>query len=122
MRVLNFIVAILTASITSPYQQWLDFRQAEDQVTRIWIQPRPDKSPGHFKFIYRTIQLPVTNGSNYHDFLGWIDCDTKDYLIEISGITSDGELFYAEKTDGVPFYGEPGQDTIDELMDLTCGN
>lgn len=120
MRVLNFIVAILAASITSPSQQWLDFHQEEDRVTRIWIQPRPDKSPGHFKFIYRTIQLPVTNSSNYHDFLGWIDCDTKDYLIEISGITSGGELFYAEKTDGVPFHGEPGKETIDKLMDIVC--
>ena len=120
MRIFSFILAVLTASVPAPYQQWIQVKETAQSVTRIWLQPRPDKSPAYFKFIYRTIQQPVTTSSNFHDFLGWLDCDTRNYLIEVSGATSNGQLLYIEKRDTIPFYNEPDQIMVDHLFSIAC--
>ena len=123
MSFFNLLVSLVVSSIAPQYQQWIDVQQTDSQINRVWIQPRFDKGPSYFKFIYRTIQLPLDDQKPFHDFLGWIDCTNDDYLIEISGITYQGETTYSEKlSPSVPFHGEPDQDVIGKVIELTCGN
>ena len=123
MNFLNLLVSLLVSSVSPQYQQWIDINVTDDKVNRLWIQPRFDKGPGYNKFIYRTIRLPIQDDSVFHDFLGWINCPTQEYLIEISGITYKGNTYYTEKgPEQVPFYMEPVISEMNKIIDLTCGN
>lgn len=115
MESISFILSSFL-SVTHPSQQWVKIESTETEVKQIWIEPRYDKGPQYFKFIYRTIQQPVTSFSSFHDFLGWVNCDTQQSLIEISGYTSEGNTFYLEKTDNTPFLLEPKSSQIISII------